>query len=300
MSKRFTGIIPPMLTPLTAQETLDRPSLKRLVDFEIEGGVDGLFILGTNGEGAFLTTPVRQELAEATVEFAAGRVPVIAGLLEASTSRVIEGMRALAGRGLEGYVATTPFYFGGFNNTELLEHFRRIAGEADLPVLAYSIPQNTKVVMNAELMMRLPEVPNLVGIKDSSGDWTEFQLALAALKGSDFTVLQGMQSLLTVSLLAGADGGVPGHANVYPQLFTRLVAAVRAGDIEGAFETQAQLDRLARLRGRAFIHTYKLLGKALGLMEDHVAAPLPRLSAEEGERFLAAAVAAGMPIPARA
>jgi len=299
MTSRFTGVIPPMITPLTADEEIDLPAVRRIVNFTIEGGVDGLFILGSNGEGAVLRRSACQALAEATVEAAAGRVPVMAGVLETSTARVIEGMRALSGRGLDAYVVTNPFYFSGFNNAELVDHFRRAAEAADLPVLAYNIPQNTKACMNADAVMKLMDVPNIAGIKDSSGDWTEFQAILSGRTNPDFVVLQGMQSLAAVSLIAGADGLVPGHANVYPQLLAKLVMAVKQGDLKAAFGYQKTLDGLAKLRGRAFIHSYKLLCQALGLMEDYTASPLPRMNPDEAKRFLAAAVAAGMPLPNR-
>src|SRR5450756_3174267 len=136
-----------MITPLTEDERLDRASVHRIVDFLVDGGVHGLFILGSIGEGAVLRPAVRHELAEVAVEAAAGRVPVIAGAIEASTPRVVDEIRALAGRGLSGYVSTTPFYFGGYNDSELYGHFSRIAEAADLPVLLYNIPQNTKVCL---------------------------------------------------------------------------------------------------------------------------------------------------------
>ena len=298
MTDRFTGVIPPMITPLTADEQLDRPSVKRLVDFLIEGGVDGLFILGSIGEGPYLRSAVRQGLAEATVEAAAGRVPVIAGVLETSTARVVDEIRSLSGRGLAGYVAAAPYYFGGFNDAELLDHFQRVADASDLPILLYNIPQNTRVPLKAELVLRLAELPNVVGIKDSSGDWTEVQWILQHRRPG-FLVLQGMQTLCAVSLLAGADGLVPGHANVYPRLLANLMEAGRRRDVEALFRYQAQLDRLVKLRGRASTYTFKIVTKALGLTEDHTSRPLPRLNAEESERFLAASVAAGLPLPSQ-
>jgi len=297
MTTRFTGVIPPMITPLTADEGLDRPAVRRMVDFLIDGGVHGLFILGSIGEGPYLRPSVRQELAEATVEAAAGRVPVIAGILETSTARVIDEMHSLSGRGLAGYVATAPYYFGGFNDGELFDHFRRVAEAADLPVLLYNIPQNTKVPLKADLVLKLAEVPNIAGIKDSSGDWPEVQAILHYRNRERFVVLQGNQSMCAVSLLAGADGLVPGHSNVYPRLLVDLMAAGLRRDIDALFAYQAQLDKLVKLRGRASTYTFKIVTKALGLTEDHTSSPLPRLTPEEARQFLAASAAAGLPLP---
>jgi 4-hydroxy-tetrahydrodipicolinate synthase len=297
VSSQFTGVIVPMVTPLTADERLDRPALKRLVEYVIQGGVDGIFILGSIGEGPMLRPAVRLELAEATVEAAAGRVPVIAGALEPSTSRVIEEVRALAGRGLRGYVVTTPFYYGGYNAEDLSAHFRRVAEAADLPILLYNIPQNTKVAFGAELALKLAKVANVAGLKDSSGDWIEVQAILAAHRPPGFVVLQGNQTYAGISMLTGADGLVPGHANVYPQLLAELVASGRRGDVAATMACQARLDALMRLRGRAAIHTFKIVLKAMGLTGDTVCSPLPRLAPPEAEKFLAASVAAGLPLP---
>lgn len=297
MAVDFTGVVVPMITPLTEDERLDRAAVHRIVDFLVDGGVHGLFILGSIGEGAVLRPAVRHELAEVAVEAAAGRVPVIAGAIEASTPRVVDEIRALAGRGLSGYVSTTPFYFGGYNDSELYGHFSRIAEAADLPVLLYNIPQNTKVPLSADLAVRLSQVPNIAGIKDSSGDWSQVQ-AILLNRPSGFRVLQGNQNLSAISILSGADGLVPGHANVWPQLLVELMAAAQKGDMSAAFAFQARLDRVVRLRGRAIVHTFKTLAKARGLIDgDHMVSPAPRLSAAEADTLLHASVAAGLPIP---
>lgn len=292
----FAGIIPPMLSPLTPDEGVDRPAVKRFVDFLVAGGVHGLFILGSMGEGPYLRPLVRQELAEATVEAAAGRVPVIAGVLEPSTARVVDEMRRLALRGVAAYVVTTPYYYGGFSAGDLREHFRRVAEATDRPILAYSIPQNTHVPMKADLLLQLADLPNVIGVKDSSGDWLEVQMLLLRQRPERFLVFQGNQIYAGASLLAGADGLVPGHANVCPDLLLAMYAAAQRQDAAAVWTAQARLNELLRLRGRAPIHTFKVLAKAMGLMGDTVAAPLPRLGTEEVRQCLEAHAAAGLPL----
>ncbi len=291
---RFAGIIPPVISPLTPDEEVDRPAVKRFVDFLIAGGVHGLFILGSMGEGPYLRPAVRRELAEATVEAAAGRVPVLAGALESSTARVVEEMRRLAIPGIAAYVVTTPYYYGGFNVGELREHFRRVAGATDRPILAYNIPQNTHVSMKAELMLQLADLPHVVGVKDSSGDWFEVQLLLLRQRSLAFRVFQGNQIYAGASLLAGADGLVPGHANVCPELLVTMYNAAQRKDAAAVWAAQARLNELLHLRGRAAIHTFKVVAQALGLMGDTVAAPLPRLGAEEARQCVAAHAAVGL------
>lgn len=298
MGALFHGLIVPMLTPLDAEERLDRPAVSGFVDFLIAGGTDVLFILGTNGEGATLRPAVRHALAEAAVEAARGRVPVLAGALEPGSVRVIEEVRALAGRGLAGYVATVPFYFPWYGEAEVRDHFRRIADAADGPLLLYNIPQATKLCLKADSVLQLAQHPNIVGVKDSSGDWSEFQAVLLRRPDSAFAILQGIHQLSAVSLLAGADGLVPGYANMHPRLLADMIAAARAGDAEATLAHQTYLDQLLRVRGRANIHSNKLLCKVQGLMDDHVTAPLPRLTPQEAEKFLAECRALGFPPPA--
>jgi 4-hydroxy-tetrahydrodipicolinate synthase len=284
-----------MLTPLDAEEGLDRPAVFRIVEFLLAGGTNALFILGTNGEGATLRPAVRHALAEAAVEAARGRVPVLAGVLEPGTARVEDEVRALAGRGLAGYVATVPYYFPWYGEADVRDHFRRIADAADRPLLLYNIPQATKLCLKAESVLQLAGHPNIVGLKDSAGDWAEFQAVLFRRPSPAFAVLQGAHPLSAVSLLAGADGLVPGYANMHPRLMADMIAAAASGDPRATLAHQATLDQLLRVRGRANIHSNKLLCKAQGLMDDHVTAPLPRLTPQEAEKFLAECRALGLP-----
>ncbi len=296
MVPTFAGIIPPMLTPLTPDERIDGPAVERLVNFLIDHGVHGLFILGSIGEGAFLRPAEKRRLAEATLAAAGGRVPVIAGVLEPGTAQVIEGMRLLALPGIAAYVVTTPYYYGSYPPANLREHFRRVAEAADRPILAYNIPQNTHVTMKADLMADLADVPNIVGVKDSAGDWFEDQMLLLRPRRKGFAIFQGNQAFAGVSLLAGADGLVPGHANIWPDLLVGMYDAARRNEIEPVWQAQARLNDLMALRARAPIYTFKAVAQALGLMGDTVAAPLPRLSGEEARQCVAAHAAIGLPL----
>jgi 4-hydroxy-tetrahydrodipicolinate synthase len=296
METRFAGIIPPMVTPLTPDERIDGPAVERLVNFLIGHGVHGLFILGSIGEGAFLRPAEKRALAEATVAAARGRVPVIAGVLEPGTAQVIEGMRLLALPGIAAYVVTTPYYYGGFPSANLREHFHRVADAADRPILAYNIPQNTHVAMKADLMAELADVPNIAGVKDSAGDWFEDQVLLLRPRRTGFAIFQGNQVYAGVSLLAGADGLVPGHANIWPDLLVGMYNAACRKEMGPVWQAQTRLNDLMALRARAPIYTFKAVAQALGLMGDTVAAPLPRLSPEEARQCVAAHAALGLPL----
>jgi len=293
--RRFCGIVPPTITALTADEQLDRAGMARLVEHQIGGGVHGLFVLGTNGEGPCLTDRVRREVCEVAVETARGRVPVIAGVLQPSTARIIEDMRLLRDTGVQAFVATSPFYFGGYNDDELVGHFRRLADATDLPVMIYNIPQNTKVPIKASAVFKIAEDPRIVGVKDSSGDWTEVQRMLLERPREDFVILQGNQQMSAISLLLGADGLVPGFANVYPSLLAEMYAAATRGDAAEALRVQKIVDGFIRIRGRATLHGTKLLAAHLGLIEPHLTSPLPRMTPDESERYMQACLAAGFP-----
>ncbi|MET0682045.1 MAG: dihydrodipicolinate synthase family protein [Casimicrobiaceae bacterium] len=297
MPRRIQNVVVPLLTPLDADEHIDMASLRRMVDFLIAGNVDAIFVLGSIGEGPALRPAERRKLALETVRAVAGRCAVIAGAIEPSTARIIDEIDNLSGVGLDGFVATTPFYYSGYSDADLVAHFRAIAARAPAPLIAYNIPQNTKIALRSAVVRALAGIPNIAGLKDSSGDWTEFQATLLdRSRPRDFVVLQGMQQLSAVSMLAGADGLVPGMANVHPALLVDLCTAARAGRIADAMHHQATLDRLLAVRGRATQHANKLMASRRGLMQDHVTHPLPRMTDAEASAFLEAAAAVA-PLP---
>src|SRR3954467_8394449 len=293
--RRFHGVVPPTVTALDADERLDRAGMARLVEYQISGGVNGIFVLGTNGEGPCLRDAVRREACEVAVEAARGRVPVIAGVLQPSTARIIDDIKLLESSGIEAVVVTTPYYFGGYNSDELVGHYRRLADATDLPILIYNIPQNTKVPIKASAILKIAEDPRIAGVKDSSGDWAEVQRMILERPREDFTILQGNQQMAAISLVLGADGLVPGFANVHPRMLADLYDAATRGDTAGAFAIQKQVDAFLRIRGRATLHGTKLLAAHLGLIQPHLTAPLPRMNPDEAKRYMDACLAAGFP-----
>lgn len=290
----FGGIIVPTLTPLTREEELDADALKRQVDFLLGSGVDALFPLGSNGEGAMLRSHTRADVVAATVKAAAGRVPVLCAVLEISTARIIDEIKSFAGQGISAYVVTTPLYYSGFNKKDLVRHFEAIAMSADAPILLYNIPQSTGHAMSESLIRALAEVDNIIGLKDSSGDWAPFQSLLLDRPNDHFALLQGSHELSAISLIAGADGLVPGYANMLPSLFVDIWNATSNQNISQALALQARLDKLLKLRGRANIHANKILSSALGLMDDTVTQPLPTMDSAAAEELVRASAAAGL------
>jgi len=291
----FRGLIVPMLTPLTVDEELDEAGLRGTIEFLCSAGCDGLFILGSNGEGAMLRSAIRLAVARSACAIAAGRTPVICGVLETSTARVIEEVAALEAIDVAGYVVTTPLYFDGFNDDDLFRHFSRIAAATARPVLIYNIPQYATCPVSASLARRLAAIPNIVGLKDSSGNWEDFAELMTDRPKPDFALLQGHHGLAAASLLGGADGLVPGYANLRPRLFADMLQAASIGDEQRCNELQVQLDQLLSFRGRAAVHANKVVAKALGLMDDVVSSPLPVLDEASAKQLVIEVLAAGLP-----
>jgi 4-hydroxy-tetrahydrodipicolinate synthase len=250
---QFHGVIPPMITPLTSAHELDEESVDRLVDHLVDGGVNGVFVLGTSGEGPWLTLGQQRRVVQQVARQLDGRVPLLAGALEASTARTIQAVEAAQDAGADAIVATVPYYFPVDDEAQTL-HFRTVArAAAPLPVLLYNIPQRTHSVIDVDTVRRLLDVETIVGIKDSAGDAEAFGRILA-LKNErpDFVVLQGAERMVTASVAGGADGCVPGLGNLVPGLFCELVDAARRGEERQATALQERVNTLWQLHTFGF------------------------------------------------
>ncbi|MFI6897367.1 dihydrodipicolinate synthase family protein [Streptomyces sp. NPDC050256] len=241
---RYSGVIPPVVTPLTADGELDRSSLERVVGHLLDGGVSGLFALGSSGETAYLTPGQQDEVIEVIVAAAAGQVPVLVGAIETTTNRAIERAQRAATLGADAVVATAPFYTRT-HDLEIDRHFRDIAAAVDLPLLAYDVPVCVHSKLDPELLLPLAADGVLAGVKDSSGDDGSFRrLVLGARDLPDFSVLTGHELVVDAMMLGGADGSVPGLGNVDPHGYVRLHHAAVTGDWAAA---KAEQDRLVAL-----------------------------------------------------
>lgn len=244
---QLTGVVPPLVTPLTPEYDVDTASLARLIQYQLAGGVDGVFVLGTSGEGTFLTDEQRQVVLETAVAEVAGQVPVLAGVIDTSTARVGAHLSAALKAGVDGVVATAPFY-AATHPAEIERHFTRLASLAgDTPLYAYDIPPRVGTKLPAWLMISLGQQGIIAGVKDSSGQETSLrQLVLsrreAGLEG--FAVMTGSEVTVDSALAFGVDGVVPGLGNVDPAGYVRLFDASVAGDAAAA---RAEQDRLFRL-----------------------------------------------------
>jgi 4-hydroxy-tetrahydrodipicolinate synthase len=238
------GVVPPVCTPLTAQRELDVRSLERLAAFLIEAGMHGLFVTGSTGEVAYLPDDVRYRALEVVAGVAAGQVPVLAGIIDTTTPRVIEHARAAKASGADALVATAPFY-APTHPSEFPGHFRAIRAAVDLPLVAYDIPASVGSKLPTDVVAELAEDGTVVALKDSSGDLDGLRAVVERTSG--FQVYSGSETLADLGLFIGAHGLVPGIGNVDPHGYLRLYEAARRGDWDAARTEQTRLRRLFQL-----------------------------------------------------
>jgi 4-hydroxy-tetrahydrodipicolinate synthase len=272
------GIVPPMITPLRNRDALDYAGLERLVEHIIAGGVQGLFILGTSGEGPGLSYRLRREVIQQTCRIARGRLPVLVGITDTSFTESVCMAHAAAEAGAQAVVTAGPFYLPAAQ-PELIDYIERLTKELPLPLFIYNMPQLTKVRFEPETLRQLTHLEKIIGLKDSSADLVYFD-KLVELKRErpDWSVLVGPEHLLMETLLRGGDGGVNGGANFYPSLFVDLYRAVNANDRAKAEELQRQLLQLGQIysvgrHASAVVKGMKCACSLLGLCEDHMAEP---------------------------
>ncbi|NJE26132.1 4-hydroxy-tetrahydrodipicolinate synthase [Thermococcus sp. MV5] len=243
---KFEGIFPPAITPFTKDEEVDLTKLTEYLDFLIKGGVHGLFMLGTNGEGPLLTFEEKKEVIRTAVEHVNGRIPVIAGTGCASTKETVELSKYAEKVGADAVHVVTPYYYP-LTQSGVLKHYRRVVKSVELPVIIYYIPSRTGVKIEMETLLKLAEVPNIVGIKDSSKDVTWFYNAITTIRENrpDFVFLGGSDALIFTHLMLGGNGAVSGIANVFPELVVELYEQFNAGNLKKAKDLQ---DKILKIR----------------------------------------------------
>ncbi len=235
------GVIPPMLTPLKDPDTLDLPGTQRLVEHILSGGVHGLFLLGSTGEGPAVAYETRKQLVQVACEQVNGRVPVLVGVTDSAFQESLNMAEFAKQAGADCVVASTPFYFP-MAQPELVRWMTELADASPLPVLLYNIPGMTKVSFTVESIRTLAEHSNIVGIKDSSGDLGFFHQTVRAVQDlPDFPVIAGPEELMAETVLLGGAGGVPGGANLFPRLYVDLYDAACRADIETVRRLQKQV-----------------------------------------------------------
>jgi 4-hydroxy-tetrahydrodipicolinate synthase len=272
------GIIPPIITPLKNEFELDLPGLKKLIEHIIAGGVHGLFLLGTTGEGPSLSYKLKYEMVKKSCEVIAGRVPVLVGITDASFVESIRLADYSASCGADAVVLAPPYYFPA-GQPELLEYLEHLVPRLPLPLFLYNMPSMTKVDITVETLVKASEINGIVGFKDSSGNMIRYHEYITAMRDKpEFSLLIGPEELLGESVLFGGHGGVAGGANINPKLFVDMYNAAVAGDVEKMRQLQKDIFTLRQLYfcgkySSTFIKGVKCSLNCMGICSDFMAEP---------------------------
>lgn len=273
----LTGSLVALVTPMFEDGQVDFESLKRLVDFHIDNGTDGIVAVGTTGESATLGVEEHIKVVEAVAKHAAGRVTVVAGTGANSTAEAIELARLAKTAGASQTLSVVPYY-NKPTQEGIYQHFRAIAEAVDIPVILYNVPGRTVADMSNDTALRLAQIDNVVGLKDATGDiGRACDLVLRA--PSDFALYSGDDATGMAFMLCGGHGVISVTANVAPKLMSQLCVAARAGDTAAA---RAINDQLQGLHKHLFCEPNPIPAKwalhRLGLMPAGLRLPLTPLS----------------------
>ncbi|MHB1315961.1 MAG: 4-hydroxy-tetrahydrodipicolinate synthase [Christensenellales bacterium] len=237
------GIIPPIITPMYEDETINYEELRNQVNRQVNGGVHGIFCFGTNGEGYILNDEEKEKVLKVTIETVAGRIPVYAGTGCVGTKDTIRMSRMAKSLGADVLSIITP-YFAVASQNEIYDHYVSIAKAVDLPIVVYNIPARTGLHVAPQTIARLAKIDNIVGAKDSSGNFDNMLQYIEQTKTEQFAVLSGNDSLILWNLLAGGTGGVASNANVYPETVVSIYEEYGKGNMEKARKAQDSIRSL--------------------------------------------------------
>lgn len=278
-----------MVTPLRDRDALDVAGLERLIEHILAGGVNGLFILGTTGEGPSLSYRLRREFIERVCRQVSQRVPVLVGITDTAFVESLNIARCAADSGATAVVAAPPYYLPEAQ-PELLEYLDHLVAELPLPLFLYNMPSLTKVSFELDTIRRAMDNPQIAGFKDSSGDLNYFKAVAGLAKARpDWSVLIGPEEKLFESLQLGGGGGVNGGANLFPRLYVRVVEAWRAGDLETAADCQQIIQHVSESlytigkHSSAIIKGIKCALACQDICDDFMSEPFRRFRAAERE-----------------
>lgn len=287
----FTGVVPPVVTPLNADFSVDFPSFTRTIENLLDGGVHGLFVLGSTSEVVFHDEAGRRAVLDHAVKVNNGRVPIFAGVIDPTTDRVINHARIARSAGADAIVVTAPFYTRT-SQPEIGDHFRYIKDAIDIPVIAYDIPVCVHVKLERKTTVGLAREGAIAGIKDSSGDDGNLRYVLKDMADDpSFFGMTGSEILVDSVLAMGAHGVVPGLANVDPHGYVRLWKLTQAGQLAEARLEQERLLKLFEIvwislgrtsAGSAGVGAFKAAMKSLGIIASNTMAR-PQRSLNEQE-----------------
>ncbi|MBZ9845904.1 MULTISPECIES: dihydrodipicolinate synthase family protein [unclassified Mesorhizobium] len=287
----FTGVVPPVVTPLNNDYSIDFPSFTRTLENLLDGGVHGLFVLGSTSEVVFHDQAGRKAIIEHAVKVNNGRVPIFAGVIDPTTDRVINHSKIARSAGADAIVVTAPFYTRT-SQPEIIDHFRYIKDAIDIPIIAYDIPVCVHIKLDRKTTVTLAKEGTVAGLKDSSGDDGNLRYVLKDMAGdAGFFGMTGSEIMVDTALAMGAHGVVPGIANVDPHGYVKMWNLMQAGKHAEARVEQERLLKLFEIvwialgrtsAGSAGVGSFKTAMRSLGIIAtNRMARPQRDLNAEE-------------------
>jgi len=290
MKLPLRGIIPPVITPLLDNNTLDVKGLENLVEHLISGGVHGLFILGTTGEAPSLSYDLRKEFIRRTCELTNHRIPVMVGITDTSFEASLEIAQYSKEVGADAVVVAPPFYMP-ISQEELIVYLENLIPKSPLPLLLYNMPSHTKIHMEIETV-KIGQQLGAIGIKDSSGDMFYQTNLIDAFKDiPEFAIITGTELFIPETILQGGHGAIAGGANIYPRLFVDMYEASLAHDFEKIAELRELNIQLYNTiyavspNSSKYIRGLKCVLATMGICNDYAALPLTRYEGEEREKI---------------
>ena len=278
-----------MVTPLNADGGLDVKGLEKLIEHLINGGVHGIFLLGTNGEAPSLSYALRKELITKACKYIRGRVPVLVGITDTSFSGSLDIAAHSKEAGADAVVVAPPYYLP-ISQEEMVDYLERLIPQLSLPVMMYNMPSCTKLHLSLETVKKAKEL-GAIGIKDSSGDMSYFYSLIDAFKETpEFSIIVGTELFLPETILYGGHGAVAGGANFLPELFVDLYNASVANNLEVIKILRNKVDFVNRTIycvGKNASRITKGIKCALSVMdicEDHMALPLRKFENRERQK----------------
>ena len=286
------GIIPPLVTPLVNNDTLDVESLERLIEHLIAGGVHGLFILGTTGEEQSLSYALRKQMIIRSARINRGRLPLLVCITDTSIEESIHLAQVAAEQGADGVVSAPPYYFAP-GQPELAQFYEELVPQLPLPVYLYNMPSHVKVSFAPDTVRRIAQNPRVLGFKDSSANTVYFQSVLYKMRERpDFAMLVGPEEITGECVLLGAHGGINGGANMFPELYVSMYNAAKAGDLRRIVQLQQLIMQISTTiytvgkHGSSYLKGLKCALSLLGIInDDFVASPFYKFDPPERDRI---------------
>ena len=285
---QLQGIVPPAVTPLNEDETIDVAGLEKQLQRLVDAGVHGIFFLGTTGEQPALRDAERVKAIQVARGVVKG-IPLIVGTMASSTARAIDQIREAEKLGADAVAVTPPYYYLSRGADDQVPHYQACAAATGLPVVIYNIPLTTKVNVAPETMAKIAEISNVVGVKDSTGDFMHFLRILSVVRGrAGFGTMVGSPPLGGPALLYGATGVVPGIANVDPRVMLDVYATAMAQNTTGLIRLQERIHKLMNLSLLgAPIACFKTALELMGVCQHYTTSPIQPLGPEKREAVAA-------------